>query len=232
MGLGLSCNHRSTASQPSLQLSAPQPSAWQGLPSGFAQMGSSWLRLRQQTHPAQSSKWSLIPEKTAGEMCLVTTPRVRLQSCKSCCPGVLGFSQGAPVPDTGITHQSWSTGDAQTYPADPRAKAYKLVSPAVSLICVSWRARSLRSTTAWPWLLNPYLHQGRGGSRLGYVCKPRTGHVRSTTHMCGLCSFAQHIQPKATTAPTKDLGPPKYTPSLTAGRLQDVAQQLSSHPTC
>lgn len=63
-------------------------------------------------------------------------------------------------------------GDAQTYPADPKSQGYKLVSPAVSLICVSWRARSLFSTTMWPWLLNPYLHQDRGGSRLGYVCRP------------------------------------------------------------
>lgn len=77
--------------------------------------------------------------------------------------------------DTGITHQSWPTGTQEmprTTLQTPRAKAYKLVSPPVSLICVSWRARSLRSTMTWPWLLNPYLHQDKGGSRLRYVCEP------------------------------------------------------------
>lgn len=77
--------------------------------------------------------------------------------------------------DTGITRQSWPTGTQEmprTTLQTPRAKAYKLVSPPVSLICVSWRARSLRSTMTWPWLLNPYLHQDKGGSRLRYVCEP------------------------------------------------------------
>lgn len=84
---------------------------------------------------------------------------------KSCCPSVPCSSWHAPVP-TGTQEMPKPTLQS------PRAKAYKFVSPPVSLICVSWRARSLRSTATWPWLLNPYLHQDRGDSRLGYFCKP------------------------------------------------------------
>lgn len=160
-------------------------------------------------------------------MHLGTMPRVRLQPQGSLAVQVfLAPAEVLLCVDTGITHQSWPRG-TQEMPKPtlqtPRAKAYKLVSPLVSLICVSWRARSLRSTATWPWLLNPYLHQDRG-SRLSYVCKPSTGHARNTRQICGLCSFAQHIPPKATTAPTKDLGPPKYAPSLTVGRLWDMTE--------
>lgn len=169
-------------------------------------------------------------------MCLGTMPRVKLQPQESLAVQVfLAPAKVLLCVHTGVTHQYWPTG-TQGMPKPtlqtPRAKAHKLVSPLVSLICVSWRARSLRSTATWPWLLNPYLHQDRGGSRLGYVCQPSTVHARNTRQIRGLCSFTQHIQPKATTASTKDLGPTKYASSLTVGRLWDVVEQLPSDLTC
>lgn len=170
-------------------------------------------------------------------MCLGTMPRVRLHPQESLAVQVFLTPAGVLLcVYTGITHQSWSTG-TQEMPKPtlqtPRAKAYKLVSPLVSRICVSWRARSLRSTATWPWLLNPYLHQDRGGFKAGLslqalnkTCKKHKADIY------GLCSFAQHIQPKATTAPTKDMGPPKYAPSLRVGRLWDLTEQLPSDLTC
>lgn len=215
MGLGLSCHHRSIATATPVSTSQHHSlaEALRICPAGvllaLAMLADiSCPKQQVELDPRENSRRNVPRHNAKGE---TTAPR------ESCCPSVPRSSQGAPV--CGYWHYTpvlayRYPGDAQTSPADPKSKG--------SLACLTPSEPDLCLLAG----SQPALHRGvavavesipapgQRGFKAG-LCLQALSRTREKHKLYGLCSFAQHIQPKATTAPTKDLGPPKYALSLT-----------------